>query len=206
MAEPRWRVRESTRLASSSKSIGASWSIRSTAGDGRKVWTRVDVSRAAIGQLENAVVANETRLALRTQGRSPVEVEYPRDHLIFRWRLGRTEYALSTHAWEPFSACYATLRQWSLLSEANDRRRLSPVVTAPQGVSGSLATRCGEAPDPDDPVTLRTADEDKPKTSLRRRHDFFRLSLLNGSPAMRAAQRLRHAPSVGKGRMRPWPL
>jgi hypothetical protein len=83
---------------------------------------------------------------------------------------------------------------------------LSPVVTAPQGVSGSLATRCGEAPNPDDPVTLRTADEDKPKTSLRRRHDFFRLSLLNGSPAMRAAQRLRHAPSVGKRRMRPWPL
>jgi hypothetical protein len=32
------------------------------------------------------------------------------DHLIFRWRLGRTEYALSTHAWDPFSACYATLR------------------------------------------------------------------------------------------------
>jgi hypothetical protein len=72
MAEPMWRVRESTRLTPSSKSIGASWSIRSTARDGREVWTRVEVSRAAMERLEDGVVANETRLALRTQGRSSV--------------------------------------------------------------------------------------------------------------------------------------
>lgn len=32
------------------------------------------------------------------------------DHLIFRWRRGETEYALSIHAWEPFSESFATLR------------------------------------------------------------------------------------------------
>jgi hypothetical protein len=78
MAEPSWRVRESTRLTPGSKSVGASWSIRSTAGDGREVWTRVDVSRAAIDQLEDGLVVDETRLALRTQGRSPVEAAVKR--------------------------------------------------------------------------------------------------------------------------------
>ena len=78
MAEAVWRVRESARLAASSKSVSASWSIRSTARDGREVWTRVDVSRAAIDQLEDGVVADETRLALRTQGRSPVEAAVKR--------------------------------------------------------------------------------------------------------------------------------
>jgi hypothetical protein len=77
MAE-QWRVRESARLAPSSKSIGASWSIRSTAPDGREVWTRVDVSLAAMNQLVNGPVADETRLALRTQGRSPVEAAVKR--------------------------------------------------------------------------------------------------------------------------------
>jgi hypothetical protein len=38
----------------------------------------VDVSRAAIDQLENGLVADETRLALRTQGRSPVEAAVKR--------------------------------------------------------------------------------------------------------------------------------
>jgi hypothetical protein len=32
------------------------------------------------------------------------------DHLIFRWQRGGTEYALSVHAWEPFSECFGTLR------------------------------------------------------------------------------------------------
>jgi hypothetical protein len=32
------------------------------------------------------------------------------DHVIFRWRRGRVAYALSLHAWEPFSECFATLR------------------------------------------------------------------------------------------------
>jgi hypothetical protein len=32
------------------------------------------------------------------------------DHLILRWRRGGTEYALSLHAWEPFSKCFVTLR------------------------------------------------------------------------------------------------
>ena len=73
-----WRVRESARLTASSKSIGAYWSVRSTASDGREVWTSVDVSRAAMSQLENGSVAAETRLALRTQGRSPVEAAVKR--------------------------------------------------------------------------------------------------------------------------------
>ena len=82
VAEPVWRVRESARLTPSSKSIGASWSIRTTSSDGqREVWTSVDVSLAAMGQLENGVVADDTRLALRTQGRSAVEVAVKRgDH------------------------------------------------------------------------------------------------------------------------------
>src|SRR4029450_13924672 len=101
-------VRESAALSPSSRSIGASWSIRSTSTDGqREVWTSVDVSLAAMGQLENGgvadgtgavwtsvewslaamgqlengVVADDTRLALRTQGRSAVEVAVkPGDH------------------------------------------------------------------------------------------------------------------------------
>lgn len=73
-----WRVRESARLTPDKRSVGASWSIRSTASDGREVWTRVDVSRAAMDKLENGPVADETRLALRTQGRSPVEAAVKR--------------------------------------------------------------------------------------------------------------------------------
>ena len=78
MAEPRWRVRESTRLAPSSRNIGASWSIRSTAQDGSEVETTVDVSRAAIERLRDGAVADDTRLALRTGGRSPVEAAVKR--------------------------------------------------------------------------------------------------------------------------------
>jgi hypothetical protein len=73
-----WRVRESARVTPSSKSIGAAWLIRSQAPDGREVWTSVDVSLAAMDQLENGSVADETRLALRTQGRSPVEAAVKR--------------------------------------------------------------------------------------------------------------------------------
>jgi hypothetical protein len=81
VAEPAWRVRESARLVPSSESIGASWSIRSTSRDEREVWTTVDVSLATIGQLEKGSVADDTRLALRTQGRSPVEAAVKRgDH------------------------------------------------------------------------------------------------------------------------------
>ena len=71
-------MRESARVTPSSKSIGASWSIRSSAPDGREVWTTVDVSLAVIGQLEKGSVAADTRLALRTQGRSPVEAAVKR--------------------------------------------------------------------------------------------------------------------------------
>jgi hypothetical protein len=73
VAERRWRVRESARLTPKSRRIGASWSIRSTSHDGSEVRTTVDVSRAAIERLEDGLVAEDTRLALRTQGRSPVE-------------------------------------------------------------------------------------------------------------------------------------
>ena len=78
MTESMWRVRESARVAPDSKNIGASWSIRSTSRDGREVRTRLDVSRDAIAKLENGVVADDTRLALRTQGRSPVEAAVKR--------------------------------------------------------------------------------------------------------------------------------
>jgi hypothetical protein len=78
VAELRWRVRESARLTPTSRSIGASWSIRSTSRDGQQVWTTVDVSRVAIDALEDGVVADDTRLALRTQGRSPVETAVKR--------------------------------------------------------------------------------------------------------------------------------
>jgi hypothetical protein len=32
------------------------------------------------------------------------------NHLVFRWRAGKREYAASLHAWEPFSETVATLR------------------------------------------------------------------------------------------------
>lgn len=32
------------------------------------------------------------------------------DHVVFRWKRDGAEYALSLHAWEPFSECFATLR------------------------------------------------------------------------------------------------
>ena len=73
-----WRVRESVRVTPSSKSIGACWLIRSQAPDGLEVWTTVDVSFAVMGQLETGSVADETRQALRTQGRSPVEAAVKR--------------------------------------------------------------------------------------------------------------------------------
>jgi hypothetical protein len=40
----------------------------STAPDEREMWTCVDVSRDAMERLERGAVADETRLALRTQG------------------------------------------------------------------------------------------------------------------------------------------
>ena len=68
-----WTVRESTRLTPSSQSIGASWSVRSSTRDGREATTVVEVFLAAMNQLAKGEVAQDTRLALRTQGRSPVE-------------------------------------------------------------------------------------------------------------------------------------
>jgi hypothetical protein len=74
-----WRVRESARLAPSSRRIGASWSVRSEAPDGREFRTTIDVSRAAIDQLEHGSVATDTRQALRTQGPSCVEAAVKRN-------------------------------------------------------------------------------------------------------------------------------
>jgi len=72
-----WRVRESKRVTPEKKDVWASWSVRSTS-DGREVWTRVDVTREALKRLEGGVVADATRQALRTQGRSPVEAAVKR--------------------------------------------------------------------------------------------------------------------------------
>jgi hypothetical protein len=33
------------------------------------------------------------------------------NHLIFRWRSGRTDFAIGLHGWEPLSQAFATLRQ-----------------------------------------------------------------------------------------------
>jgi hypothetical protein len=57
----------------SSQSIGAAWSVRSTARGGGEVATIVEVELAVMGQLAKGSVAKETRLALVTQGRGPVE-------------------------------------------------------------------------------------------------------------------------------------
>lgn len=48
------------------------------------------------------------------RGRLLLAAPYPRgglmgDHLIFRWRNGRREYAASLHAWEPFQETVETL-------------------------------------------------------------------------------------------------
>lgn len=68
-----WKVRESVRANPGSKDVGASWSVRLTAEDGREAWTVVDVSGTAMAILDTGAVAHETRAALRTQGRSAVE-------------------------------------------------------------------------------------------------------------------------------------
>jgi hypothetical protein len=73
VATPQWTVRESTRVTPSSKSIGASWSVRSQTRDGRETSTLVEVYLAVMSQLAKGSVANDTRLALRRQGRAPVE-------------------------------------------------------------------------------------------------------------------------------------
>jgi hypothetical protein len=56
-----------------SKDVGASWVVRLEADDGQEASTVVDVSRTAMAALGHGTVANETRMALRTQGRSAVE-------------------------------------------------------------------------------------------------------------------------------------
>jgi hypothetical protein len=68
-----WRVRESVRAEPGSEEVGASWVVRLQADDGREASTVVDVSRTAMAALEHGTVANDTRMALRTQGRSAVE-------------------------------------------------------------------------------------------------------------------------------------
>jgi hypothetical protein len=68
-----WRVRESVRADPGSKDVGASWAVRVEAEDGRQASTIVDVSRTAMDTLEFGSVADDTRMALRTQGRTAVE-------------------------------------------------------------------------------------------------------------------------------------
>jgi len=68
-----WRVRESVRADPGSKDVGASWVVRLEADDGRQASTVVDVSRTAMASVERGTVATDTRMALRTQGRSAVE-------------------------------------------------------------------------------------------------------------------------------------
>jgi hypothetical protein len=69
-----WTVRESTRVTPSSESIGASWSVRCSARDGRETATIVEVELAVMSQLDKGSVAKDTRVALATQGRGPLEV------------------------------------------------------------------------------------------------------------------------------------
>jgi hypothetical protein len=66
-------VRESVRADPGSKDVGASWVVRLEADDGRQASTVVDVSRTAMASLERGTVANDTRMALRTQVRSAVK-------------------------------------------------------------------------------------------------------------------------------------
>ena len=68
-----WKVRESVRANPGSKDVAASWAVRLVAEDGREASTIVDVSRTAMDTLEFGSVADDTRMALRTQGRAVVE-------------------------------------------------------------------------------------------------------------------------------------
>jgi hypothetical protein len=71
------------------------------------------------GRSGTTLRAAETRALRRVswegrRGRLLVAAPYPRgglmgDHLIFRWRDGRREYAASLHAWEPFQETIDTL-------------------------------------------------------------------------------------------------
>ena len=74
VAASEWTVRESTRVTPSSESVGASWSVRCSARDGRETSTIVEIELAVMSQLAEGSVAKGTRLALATQGRAPVEV------------------------------------------------------------------------------------------------------------------------------------
>ena len=70
-----WRGRSGNRCAANpgSKDVAASWAVRLVADDGREASTIVDVSRTALDSLEFGSVADDTRMALRTQGRAVVE-------------------------------------------------------------------------------------------------------------------------------------
>jgi hypothetical protein len=72
-ADVAWKVRESVRAKPGSKDVAASWAVRLVADDGREASTIVDVSRMAMDSLEFGSVADDTRMALRTQGRAVVE-------------------------------------------------------------------------------------------------------------------------------------
>jgi hypothetical protein len=56
-----------------SKDVAASWAVRLEAEDGRQASTIVDYLRTAMDTLEFGSVADDTRMALRTQGRTAVE-------------------------------------------------------------------------------------------------------------------------------------
>jgi hypothetical protein len=73
VAASEWTVRESKRVTPSSESVGASWSVRCSTRDGRETATIVEVELAVMSRLAKGSVSNDTRLALRTQGRGPVE-------------------------------------------------------------------------------------------------------------------------------------
>ena len=73
MATSEWTVRESKRVTPSTESVGASWSVRCSARDGRETVTIVEVELAVMSRLAKGSVAKDTRAALTTQGRGPVE-------------------------------------------------------------------------------------------------------------------------------------
>lgn len=59
------------------------------------------LSRARVGDKEGTLVLAPSYPRGGMQG----------DHVIFRWKVGRVEYMISIHGWEPFTQAISTLRK-----------------------------------------------------------------------------------------------
>ena len=101
------------------ESLNLQWGAEDPARPERNRPPRLSHLVVVAGRSGTTLRGLETRVLRRTtwegrRGRLLLAAPYPRgglmgDHLIFRWRDGRREYAASLHAWEPFQETVDTL-------------------------------------------------------------------------------------------------